>query len=119
MRKSITTLQTAQRLVSGTEHLTPELVQEVAGIIPVGVIEALLVDCKSNNFSRIQKSAKEIIDSGFSVDQVFLQLSPQIVNVAHSNLEPNAIQRIVHFVVIFFKDPTIADKHKAAISIRS
>ena len=44
MRKSITTLQTAQRLVSGTEHLTPELVQEVAGIIPVGVIEALLVD---------------------------------------------------------------------------
>lgn len=79
MRKSITILQSAQKLRGMKQELRAEDVMEVAGVIPPARITALLTACKSGTFRNIQTAAQEIIYDGFPVDQIFNQLSSVVM----------------------------------------
>jgi len=79
MRKSITILQSAQRLVLKSETLSKANVIEVAGVVPTPVIEGLISSCKQNSFRHIQMAAQETVACAFPVDQVLQQLQPAII----------------------------------------
>merc|ERR1711990_1358578 len=52
MRKAITLLQSAHQY--GPDGATPDLVVELAAMVPDDVISALLNSCTSNNFEAVQ-----------------------------------------------------------------
>lgn len=80
MRKSITMLQSAKKLVQPGEKLGPSHVSEVAGVIPSNVIVFLLRACKANSFQSIEDAAADTIAEGYPVSQVFSQLQASIVD---------------------------------------
>jgi replication factor C subunit 2/4 len=85
MRKSITMLQSARRLLDKNEKLDVHHVVEVAGLIPDDWIQLIWRACKANSFSHVQDVANKIIKEGFPVDQVLNQLSPLIISSAELN----------------------------------
>lgn len=95
MRKSITLLQTARRLVGEEDELCSGHIAEVAGVIPAQAVEYLLKACKSNSFDSIQAAAKDMMAEGFPVDQLLLQLQPAVL-----------------------ADESLTDVHKAHICIK-
>ena len=54
LRKAITTMQMAHRLVAKDELMQPAHVTEVAGVVPPEVISGLIKACKDNQFKFIQ-----------------------------------------------------------------
>lgn len=48
-------------------------------MVPRPVIVHLMQACKSNSFKHLQEAAAEIIAQGYPLDQVLLQLQPQLV----------------------------------------
>jgi replication factor C subunit 2/4 len=54
LRKAITTMQMAYRLVAKDELMLPAHVAEVAGVVPPHVISGLIKACKDNQFKFIQ-----------------------------------------------------------------
>ena len=58
---------------------------EVAGIVPPSMIEQIWKACQCNNFQRIQDVATIVIQQGYSVDQVFYQISPLVTASADIN----------------------------------
>lgn len=95
MRKSITVLQSAQKLRGMLAALTPEDVMEVAGVIPPARIAGLLAATKTNAFRHLQTAAQETVYSGFPVDAVLHQLLESVM-----------------------RDLTIGDVAKAKICVR-
>lgn len=95
MRKSITMLQSANRLVLNNELMTINNIIDVAGVIPDHVILDLIKSCQANRFVTVQSAVKDIIYNAYPVDQIFAQLSTAILH-----------------------DMTINDVHKAEILIR-
>jgi replication factor C subunit 2/4 len=79
MRKSITMLQTARRLVGPGERVEEVHVAEVAGVIPNNVIGHLLRACKQNSFKSIQDVASDAVAEGFAVDQLLVQLQGAVL----------------------------------------
>lgn len=79
MRKSITMLQTARRLVGASEPIGEVHVAEVAGVIPNNVIGFLLRACKQNSFKSIQEAASEAVAEGFAVDQLLVQMQGMVL----------------------------------------
>jgi replication factor C subunit 2/4 len=80
MRRAITLLQSAQRLVLKDEQLQSSHVIEVAGVVPAAVIENLMKSCKTSVFNNVQNQVKEIIYSAYPADAIFQQLLPTIIN---------------------------------------
>lgn len=80
MRKSITMLQSARRLVGPGESLSPGHVVEIAGVIPSNVVVFLIRACKANSFKSIQDAATDTIAEGYPADQLFSQLVTGIVD---------------------------------------
>lgn len=73
LRQAITLLQGSSRLAGG-EMITVAHVAEVAGVTPPGVIEALVLACKSNVFTKIESACDDISCAGFPVDQILTGL---------------------------------------------
>ncbi|KII89047.1 hypothetical protein PLICRDRAFT_687313 [Plicaturopsis crispa FD-325 SS-3] len=98
LRRSITYLQSAQRLAASTNpptEITPIDIQEIAGVVPDAVVNgfaaALGIDvddampmdvdggAKSKGFDRINKKVKELMREGYSAMQVLTQLHDLIM----------------------------------------
>jgi len=82
MRRSITLLQSAQKLRGMSAVLQPADVREVAGVIPPERIAALLTAVKGSPFRALQSAAQEMIYSAFPVDGVLTQLSAALLQDA-------------------------------------
>mmetsp|Transcript_9043 Transcript_9043/g.13543 ORF Transcript_9043/g.13543 Transcript_9043/m.13543 type:complete len:345 (-) Transcript_9043:104-1138(-) len=83
MRRSITTLQTAQNIVGIGESLTTEDISEISGVIPKKISEDLVEACKAKMFTSFEKRAREVISQGYPV----LNLLPQLLDVIVSDKE--------------------------------
>lgn len=95
MRKSITMMQSARRLIGNMDKLAPEHVVEIAGVVPSNVVVHLLRACKANSFKAVQDAGTDAVAEGFPVDQIFAQLQSAVVD-----------------------DDSITDTQKALICIR-
>jgi len=80
MRKSITLLQTARRLVGPEDSLRAEHINEVAGKIPDDAVDYLLKACKTKSFAQIENATKDIAAEGYPLDQILAQLQPLIAD---------------------------------------
>ncbi|NXQ22814.1 RFC4 factor, partial [Peucedramus taeniatus] len=78
LRKAITFLQSATRLMGGKE-ITEKIITEIAGVIPKETIDELLLGCQSGSFEKLETLAKNLINEGFSVAQLVNQLHDTIV----------------------------------------
>ncbi|KAJ7582828.1 P-loop containing nucleoside triphosphate hydrolase protein [Mycena floridula] len=96
LRRAITYLQSASRLASSTSPptlITPNDIQEIAGVVPDSVIndfaQALGIETSSNmavdgaakksGFQHIRDKVTEIIREGYSATQILLQLHDLVV----------------------------------------
>ena len=110
LRKAITLMQSAQRLLpapsqqplqpSGADskseqQLQPQHVMEVAGLVPDDMIARLLAACKSRKAGEAQRMADEAIAEGFAADQLLVQLQAALLD-----------------------DAELDDVHKAALCVR-
>jgi replication factor C subunit 2/4 len=79
MRRCITLLQTAQKLVPAGEELTEETVHEVAGTVPSSVLEALW-RCAGPHASvaEMQTTVAAVGAAAYSADAVLQQLLPRV-----------------------------------------
>lgn len=48
----------------------PQTILDVAGAVPQEVVQALLVACKSNNFTEVQQAITNAIADGYPVSAV-------------------------------------------------
>jgi replication factor C subunit 2/4 len=109
LRKAITLLQSARRLVDGgassssssssssappaeakakgeaadaaegAPMVTGELVVEVAGVIPASVVERVLGACRSNSFATLEACANDVVAAGFPANLILAQLQALVV----------------------------------------
>ncbi|NXI01752.1 RFC4 factor, partial [Pachycephala philippinensis] len=78
LRKAITFLQSATRLMGGKE-ITEKIITEIAGVIPKETIDELLLGCQSGSFEKLETLAKNLINEGFAVAQLVNQLHDTVV----------------------------------------
>ncbi|XP_026710355.1 replication factor C subunit 4 [Athene cunicularia] len=78
LRKAITFLQSATRLMGGKE-ITEKIVTEIAGVIPKETTDELLSVCRSGSFEKLEALAKNLINEGYAVAQLVNQLHDTIV----------------------------------------
>ncbi|KAF1517674.1 Replication factor C subunit 4, partial [Eudyptula minor] len=78
LRKAITFLQSATRLMGGKE-ITEKIVTEIAGVIPKETTEELLSVCQSGSFEKLETLAKNLINEGYAVAQLVNQLHDTVV----------------------------------------
>ncbi|XP_010281179.1 PREDICTED: replication factor C subunit 4 [Phaethon lepturus] len=78
LRKAITFLQSATRLMGGKE-ITEKIVTEIAGVIPKEATDELLFVCQSGSFEKLETLAKNLINEGYAVAQLVNQLHDTVV----------------------------------------
>ncbi|XP_074954491.1 replication factor C subunit 4 isoform X1 [Phalacrocorax aristotelis] len=78
LRKAITFLQSATRLIGGKE-ITEEIVTEISGVIPKETTDELLSVCRSGSFEKLETLAKNLINEGYAVAQLVNQLHDTVV----------------------------------------
>ncbi|KAM6122377.1 replication factor C subunit 4 [Pterocles gutturalis] len=78
LRKAITFLQSATRLMGGKE-ITEKIVTEIAGVIPQETTDELLLVCQSGSFEKLETLAKNLINEGYAVAQLVNQLHDTVV----------------------------------------
>ncbi|NXC70464.1 RFC4 factor, partial [Anhinga anhinga] len=78
LRKAITFLQSATRLIGGKE-ITEEIVTEIAGVIPKETTDELQSVCRSGSFEKLETLAKNLINEGYAVAQLVNQLHDTVV----------------------------------------
>lgn len=77
LRRAITTLQSAVRLVgSKVDRAT---ILDVSGQIPPEVVERLLAACKSPRFQDVQREVTDAVAEGFAAQQLLLQLQAALL----------------------------------------
>ncbi|XP_003225743.1 replication factor C subunit 4 [Anolis carolinensis] len=78
LRKAITLLQSATRLMGGKE-VTEKIVTEIAGVIPREMLDGVLASCQSGSFEKLEAVTKNLIDEGYAATQLINQLHDVIV----------------------------------------
>ncbi|XP_009471154.1 PREDICTED: replication factor C subunit 4, partial [Nipponia nippon] len=78
LRKAITFLQSATRLMGGKE-ITEKIVTEIAGVIPKETTDELLSVCQGGSFEKLETLAKDLINEGYAVAQLVNQLHDAVV----------------------------------------
>ncbi|XP_025901223.1 replication factor C subunit 4 [Nothoprocta perdicaria] len=78
LRKAITFLQSATRLMGGKE-ITEKIVTEIAGVIPKETIDGVILACKSFSFEKLERMAKNLINEGYAVAQLVNQFHDIVV----------------------------------------
>ncbi|KAJ3127550.1 hypothetical protein HK098_006228 [Nowakowskiella sp. JEL0407] len=82
LRKAIMYLQTAST-IHENEPILLDSVAEIAGVVPEDVVTRVIKTWQSKRTGEIEKIANEIIRSGFSVAQLFSQISDRLVVDPH------------------------------------
>jgi len=80
MRKAITYLQSAARLKSG-ESVTEQDIFEIAGVIPVSVLDELIEACKSDSYEKLEANVKGMIADGHSAAQLITQIHDVLIEM--------------------------------------
>jgi len=82
MRRCITLLQTASRIVDSCagEVIERQLLDDVAGVIPEEVATKAYASCKTNRFNALQAAATEIVNDGYPIDSLLQQLLHCVVS---------------------------------------
>jgi len=80
MRKSITLLQSATRLVTKDQTIEASHVTEVAGTLPQQVITKLLQSTKTGVFTQVQQAVQDIIYDAYPADAILQKLLPTVLN---------------------------------------
>ncbi len=89
LRRSINLLQSISQL--GEDLMTPQVINDVCGIIPVEELEILFNTSKTSNTEGIIKSADQFFYSGYDLRQLLVQMNEYIT--FHQSLsEPEKIK---------------------------
>lgn len=95
LRKAINLLQSAHRLRS-KRSVTKDLIADVAGIVPMQVIEELFACCRANSFEQLEQAVQQAVLQGYSANQIVEQMMAYVC-----------------------RNGTIKDSHKAAIALKA
>uniref|UniRef100_A0AAQ5ZQG8 AAA+ ATPase domain-containing protein n=1 Tax=Amphiprion ocellaris TaxID=80972 RepID=A0AAQ5ZQG8_AMPOC len=90
LRKAITFLQSAARL-NVDKEITDRAIVEIAGVVPVKMIDNLLQICFRGTFEKLEVAVKDIVDEGYSATQILSQLHDSIIEQDLNDKQKSAI----------------------------
>lgn len=94
LRRSINLLQSISQL--GEDLMTPQVINDVCGIIPVDELEILFDTSRTSNTEGIIKSADQFFYSGYDLRQLLVQMNEFITfNQSLSETEKIKIREII------------------------
>ena len=94
LRRSINLLQSISQL--GEDLMTPQVINDVCGIIPVDELEILFNTSRTSNTEGIIKSADQFFYSGYDLRQLLVQMNEYITfNQSLSETEKIKIREII------------------------
>lgn len=94
LRRSINLLQSISQL--GEDLMTPQVINDVCGIIPVVELEILFNTSRTSNTEGIIKSADQFFYSGYDLRQLLVQMNEYITfNQSLSETEKIKIREII------------------------
>ncbi len=94
LRRSINLLQSISQL--GENLMTPQVINDVCGIIPVDELEILFNTSRTSNTEGIIKSADQFFYSGYDLRQLLVQMNEYITfNQSLSETEKIKIREII------------------------
>lgn len=81
LRKAITYLQSGTKLVlmGNDESVTPQLVREIAGILPSTLISDLVASIKAGSAKPIESGVQALVSQGWSAQQILDQVHDDII----------------------------------------
>lgn len=79
LRKAITFLQSGHNL-QGSAPITPKMISEMAGVIPKDTIQQLINAWRGNNIKEIEKQVQNVMNEGYSGENILAQIHNEIVN---------------------------------------
>lgn len=78
LRKAITFLQSGYNL-QGSEPITPNMISEMAGIIPQDMMQQLIDVWSSNDVKAIERQVQDIMNEGYSGENIVSQIHDAII----------------------------------------
>ncbi|CAO3673371.1 unnamed protein product [Umbelopsis vinacea] len=78
LRKAIMFLQSGAKLHAG-EKITASSINEMAGIVPPEVLSSLTAAWYSSDYKEVDKAVNEVMNAGFSAEQIVSQLHDHLV----------------------------------------
>ncbi|KAF1386001.1 hypothetical protein PFLUV_G00113600 [Perca fluviatilis] len=90
LRKAITFLQSAARLNIDKE-ITERAVLEIAGVVPLKMIDHLLQICFTGTFEKLEVAVRNMVDEGYAATQILSQLHESIIEQDLSDKQKSAI----------------------------
>lgn len=90
LRKAITFLQSAARL-NVDKEITDRAIIDIAGVVPVKMIDNLLHICFKGTFEKLEVAVKDIVDEGYSATQILSQLHDSIIEQDLNDKQKSAI----------------------------
>lgn len=79
LRRAITCLQSCSRLKGSGAEICAEDVQEVAGVVPVELVNRMLEVCRLNNYEMLTEFVDKLMQEGYCVAQLVEQLHEVVV----------------------------------------
>lgn len=113
LRRSINLLQSISQL--GTDLLTPEILNDVCGIIPLNEMNNLYNVLCTSNLDGILNFANDIMASGYDARQLLLQLNDYVIN--REDLNDKVKTRITQ--LIMDKEISFMENSSASLELYS
>jgi replication factor C subunit 2/4 len=115
LRKAITFLQSGYNL-QGSEPITSRMIHEMAGIIPEETIQDLIDIVSTNDIKQIQKKVQNLMNEGFSGENIVAQMHEAIIkNDALNTLQKAKIAQCMGTVDIDLVQG--ADEHLQVLNL--
>ena len=57
----------------------PQTILDVAGSVPASVVQGLLADCRSGQYSRVQQAVTNMIADGYPAQEILLQMQTAVL----------------------------------------
>uniref|UniRef100_A0A8C4QIA4 Replication factor C (activator 1) 4 n=1 Tax=Eptatretus burgeri TaxID=7764 RepID=A0A8C4QIA4_EPTBU len=84
LRRAVTLLQGANRLVGHNQLVTATLIRDIAGTVPEERITGVIDACKSNSYDKINKTLKGLLSDGYAASDIIVNINDLLVT--HSQL---------------------------------
>ena len=78
LRKAITFLQSGYNLQE-KEPITPNMIHEMAGVIPHDTMQKLIKSWSSNDIKEIQKVVQDVMNEGYSGEKIVSQIHEELI----------------------------------------
>jgi replication factor C subunit 2/4 len=87
MRKAVTLLQSSHQICPAGVQITPELVVDIAGKVPLDIMDALWNSMKKGStFAKMQNSVMELCYQGFPMSSILSQLYDDVISKPSTGL---------------------------------